>query len=364
MKRIDIKGVIVSNDVKWIYDLFEIEATSPRMVYEQIKDANDDDLEVIINSGGGDVFAGSEIYTILKSYAGDVVTKIVGIAASVASVIAMAGKKVLISPTAQMMIHNVSAISQGDYRDMRHSADVLENYNKSIANAYMLKSGMSQEELLKLMDEETWFNAQQAKEKNLVDEIMFDDNSQPVLVASAGNAQMIPQQVINKIRNEFSPVDNKEEILKKVANVSIGKEEKVLPLNHIKKEESHPMNLEELKQKHPDVYNQVKNEGYNEGVQNERERIKKIEDMTMPGHDKLAAKAKFETGIKAEEFAMEMIKAEKQRSTQFLKDRNEDAQPLNEIEGSHAPDNNDSSEKEREQAIKAMARARKSEGGQ
>lgn len=201
MAKVNIKGVIISNDDQWIYDWFEMEAASPKSVMSQIDKANGEDLEVDINSGGGDVFAGSEIYTALKDYKGKVTTRVVGIAASAASVIAMAGDKVVMSPTAQMMIHNVSSVGRGDYRDMDHTSEILKNANKTIANAYMLKSGMDQASLLKLMDDETWFTAQQALENKLIDEVMFEN--QVSLVASYSN--MLPKEVIEKIRNELNP---------------------------------------------------------------------------------------------------------------------------------------------------------------
>lgn len=211
MKKINIKGTIIPNDVAWIYDLFEIDNSSPNKVIDALEEANGDDVEVIINSGGGDVFAGSEIYTELKSYQGNVTTKIVGIAASAASVIAMAGKT-LISPTAQLMIHNVSSRAAGDYRNMEHEAEVLKNYNKSIASAYMIKTGMKEDELLDLMNKETWFNAQQAKEKGFVDEVLFEESTQ--VVANMGNSPILPQEVIDKVRNmkeTFNPVNSQEE---------------------------------------------------------------------------------------------------------------------------------------------------------
>lgn len=192
-----MKGVIIPNEDKWIYEWFEIENTTPNDVLNALPTDNSP-VEVVINSGGGDVFSGSEIYTTLKDYPGTVTVKIVGIAASAASVIAMAGDKVLISPTAQIMIHNVSSVAQGDYRAMKHESEVLKNYNKSIANAYMLKTGLSQEELLNLMDKETWLNAQQAKEKGFVDEIMFDEGNRLVASVQVG---VLPQNVINKMRN-------------------------------------------------------------------------------------------------------------------------------------------------------------------
>ena len=192
-----MKGVIIPNEDKWIYEWFEIENTTPNDVLNALPTDNSP-VEVVINSGGGDVFSGSEIYTTLKDYPGTVTVKIVGIAASAASVIAMAGDRVLISPTAQIMIHNVASVAQGDYRVMKHEAEVLKNYNKSIANAYMLKTGLSQEELLNLMDKETWLNAQQAKEKGFVDEIMFDEGNRLVASVQVG---VLPQNVINKMRN-------------------------------------------------------------------------------------------------------------------------------------------------------------------
>jgi len=199
--RIDIRGYIVSNDDQWIYDWLELESTSPAQVMRALEEAGGDDLEIYINSPGGDVYSGSEIYTALKEYRGNVTVKIVGIAASAASVIAMAGKKVMISPTAQIMIHNVSSVSIGDYRAHAHESDVLKNWNKSIANAYRLKSGLSEAELLKLMNQETWLNAQEALEKGFVDEIMFDEGE--TLKLAASSVQVLPRQVIDKIRNEL-----------------------------------------------------------------------------------------------------------------------------------------------------------------
>lgn len=209
MGKINIKGPIISNSDQWIYDLFDIEATSPKMVDDKITEYDGDDLEVIINSGGGSVFDGSEIYTMLRSYSGKVTTKVVGLAASAASVIAMAGNKTLMSPTAQMMIHNVSAIGAGDYRDMEHTADILKNANKTIANSYMLKSGMGEKELLDMMDDETWLTPQQALDYKLIDEVMFE-NDAPNLVASV-ETSMLPPQVIDKIRNmkeTFTPTNS------------------------------------------------------------------------------------------------------------------------------------------------------------
>lgn len=198
MKTVNIKGVIVSDDEKWIYDWFGIAAVSPKDVNDELAAANGEDVDVIINSGGGSVFAGSEIYSSLKSYKGGTIARIVGLAASAASFAALGCDLVAISPTAQMMIHNAWTRVSGDYRDMEHGAQFLKNTNAAIANAYRLKTGKSEEELKSMMDAETWMTAQKAVQEGFADEIMFDEQKQ--LAASSSFDGMLPQEVINKIR--------------------------------------------------------------------------------------------------------------------------------------------------------------------
>ncbi|WP_099192207.1 head maturation protease, ClpP-related [Tepidibacter mesophilus] len=198
--KIDVKGAIVSDSDKWIYDWLDIQATSPRDINRALEKANGEEVEVIINSGGGDVFSGSEIYTALKDYRGKTTGKIVGIAASAASVAAMGVDVLSISPTAQVMIHRASMVARGNAQNFENGATVLKGIDKSIANAYILKTGMQQEELLNLMSNETFMTAQEAKEKGFVDSIMFDDG-----VKFAANMEngMLPQKLIDKIRNEL-----------------------------------------------------------------------------------------------------------------------------------------------------------------
>lgn len=197
--KIDVKGSIVPNGDKWIYDWFGMDATSPKDVSDALEQANGMPIDVEINSGGGDIFAGSEIYTALRGYAGGVNIHIVGLAASAASVIAMAGKSEM-SPTAMMMVHNVSSSAEGDYHNMDKQSDVLQQANKTIAAAYVGKTGMSEADALVMMDKETWLTAQQAVEKGLVDKVMFNDS--PQLAASYSNG-LLPRSVIDKIRNQI-----------------------------------------------------------------------------------------------------------------------------------------------------------------
>lgn len=198
--KINVKGTIISNNEKWIYDLFEKDSTAPKDI---VLPETNEPIDVVINSGGGDVYAGSEIYTALRAYQGDVTVQIVGIAASAASVIAMAGNKVEISPTAQMMVHNVQSGAVGDHNVLQHEADVLKNYNTSIANAYVAKTGKSMDDLLELMNASTWLTADQAVENGFADAVMFQNTEAPKLVADISAA--IPSDVIEKVTNMLKP---------------------------------------------------------------------------------------------------------------------------------------------------------------
>ena len=199
--KIYVKGTIVPNDDQWIYEFFGIDATSPAKVSEGIAAAAEksEPLEVYINSGGGDIFAASEIYSAIREYSGDVKIHVVGLAASAASVIACAGKSD-ISPTAQIMVHNVSSATSGDYHDMDKMSEILQKANETIANAYITKSGMTKEKALEIMDKETWLTADEAVELGLIDEIAGNKNAKSQLVAAY--CDIIPQNVIEKMKAE------------------------------------------------------------------------------------------------------------------------------------------------------------------
>lgn len=195
---IKINGTIVSNDDKWIYDWCEMDAFCPKDL--DLIDGQDVDIE--INSPGGYIYPASEIYTALMQHKGNVNVTITGRAASAASVIAMAGTKVSMSPTAQIMIHNVSATGSGDYRDFEHYAEQLKKSNDTIANAYMLKTGKTREEILDLMDYETWFTPEEAKEHGFIDEIMTREEAPNDIRLVAASDYLIPQAVIDKLKQE------------------------------------------------------------------------------------------------------------------------------------------------------------------
>jgi ATP-dependent Clp protease, proteolytic subunit ClpP len=136
------------------------------------------DISVWINSPGGDVFAAAQIYNMLMDYPHNVTVKIDGLAASAASVIAMAGTEVQMSPVAMMMIHNPMTVAIGDSAEMQKASAMLDEVKESIMNAYEIKTGLSRTKISHLMDAESWFNAKKAVELGFADKILFSDDAE------------------------------------------------------------------------------------------------------------------------------------------------------------------------------------------
>ena len=147
---------------------------TPQMFRDELF-AGSGPVTVWLNSPGGDCVAASQIYSMLMDYKGDVTIKIDGIAASAASVIAMAGTKVLMAPTALMMIHNPITMAYGNHDDMQKAIEMLDEVKESIINAYEIKTGLSRAKLSHLMDTETWMNANKAIELGFADDILEDE---------------------------------------------------------------------------------------------------------------------------------------------------------------------------------------------
>ena len=145
---------------------------TPQMFRDELN-AGEGDVTVWINSPGGNVFAAAEIYTMLKDYKGSITVKIDAIAASAASVVAMAGDIVQMSPVAMLMIHDPSTVAMGNTKDMEKAIEVLNEVKESIINAYTSKSGLSHARIANLMSNETWMNAKKAVELGFADEILF-----------------------------------------------------------------------------------------------------------------------------------------------------------------------------------------------
>lgn len=192
-----IDGVIAEEP--WIDD--EI---TPKQFKSELMSGSGD-ITLWINSPGGDVFAASQIYNMLMDYKGDVTVKIDGLAASAASVIAMSGTKVLMSPVSQIMVHNPMTVAIGNAEEMSKAIDMLSEIKESIINAYELKTNLPRDEISKMMDSECWMNAKKAVELGFADEIMYtekDQNSEKISNSYIFSRMAVTNNLIDKLKNK------------------------------------------------------------------------------------------------------------------------------------------------------------------
>lgn len=163
-------------------------------------------VTIFLNSPGGDCIAASQIYTMLMDYESEVTVKIDGIAASAASVIAMAGTKVLMAPTALMMIHNPMTGAYGNHSDMEKAIEMLDEVKESILNAYEIKTSLSRAKLSHLMDSETWMNANKAIELGFADDILTDEKKEAAdIPAYAFSGKETEVCLMNKLTAHYKP---------------------------------------------------------------------------------------------------------------------------------------------------------------
>lgn len=199
-----INGVIAEDS--W----FDDEVT-PQIFKEELNSGKGD-ISLWINSPGGDCIAAAQIYNMLINYKGKVTVKIDGLAASAASVVAMAGDEILMSPVATLMIHNPATVACGDYKDMQNAIDMLTEVKESIINAYAIKTGLSRSKLSHLMDSETWMNANKAIELGFADGLMGREN------------YICENTVENMI---FSPIELRKTLINKLSSNSGSEDKKV-----------------------------------------------------------------------------------------------------------------------------------------
>lgn len=218
MNKIEIKGAIIPNNS---IEAYKKEGKEYTALQDIELPSSSEPVEVIINSGGGDVFTGSEIYSRLKDHKGQVIVKIVGVCASIASVIAMAGDTVEMSPTGLFMIHNAMTWTYGNTKEHRKQIEALEVINNSIALAYQNKTGLPMDTIRKLMEEETWFSCDRALEYGFVDKQMFIEKISREMVASI--LEHVPEQgrylfMENVIKKNLDKIDANIEELKSIEN--------------------------------------------------------------------------------------------------------------------------------------------------
>ena len=214
-----IEGDIVDDDEAWLYEWFGTTSTTPNAFKEELNRYKGKDITVLIDSDGGSVFAAAGIYNALKEHDGKITVKVGSKAMSAASVIAMAGDEVLMSPMAVMMIHNPLTGAYGDMHVFRKVADILDTIKDSIINAYVLKTGRSRSKISQMMDDETWMSANVAVKEGFADGILYQDGKPEVgdvtafsrlaIVNSANRSMQDVMKFISKQQQQ----DEKERLL-------------------------------------------------------------------------------------------------------------------------------------------------------
>lgn len=337
--KININGPIVPDSYAWIYDYFDEPCTNPKKINDALAEASEnEEVTMVINSGGGSVYAASEMYHALKSYNGKVIAEIASIAASAAGFLAMAADEVAIAPPGQFMLHNASSYASGDYREMDKASGMLKAVNASISKAYEIKTELSKEEIKAMMDKETYLTADEAIEKGFADRILFIDEAQD-FVADKGS--LLPKAVID-------------DMLKRMENGEFKgpqNSQKEPEIKDDKEKGADNVNYEDIKNDHPEIFEKIKNEGRVEGVKEENDRIKNIDAIAQVGMEELINDAKYKEPMNAGELAIKILNKQKEVGQKHIKDVDDDAQALNEVEDK-SPDN-----KKEEEEAQASAKA-------
>lgn len=203
--KIKMIGDVVDDDTAEVYEWLGMDSINPHSIAEQLTEADGDDIELDISSPGGDVFAASDIYSAIQNYSGKTTALITGIAASAASVIAMSADTLRMAQTAQLMIHRASTLSEGNIHDVQKDLGMLKSIDDSIASTYAVKTGKSKDDILALMDAETWLSADMAVEQGFANEI---DQRTPQFVNSKHT--IISKDIVNKFKEMklSQPSDN------------------------------------------------------------------------------------------------------------------------------------------------------------
>ena len=216
-KVLNVRGPIITNDLKWIYDLFEYDSVCPNDISKIINEAKNENDSVVlrINSGGGYVTAGAEMYEEIKSSDINVEARVVGNCCSAATYLVCGANKATMSPLGQFMIHRCAIDGMsGNANDLQSVLHSLNETDRAIAYAYSLKTGKTENEILELMDKETWMSAQTAKINGFIDEILFADDAPIANVTTQMNLtnnmreNIIPDNIINMVKQNKEMLKN------------------------------------------------------------------------------------------------------------------------------------------------------------
>nr|DAX68013.1 MAG TPA: Putative ATP dependent Clp protease [Caudoviricetes sp.] len=283
-----------------------------------------ENITLHINSPGGSVFSAVAIANTLKNHKAKVVANIDGLAASAATIITSACDVVRMPKNALFMIHNPITFAYGNNQDMEKTLDMLNKVKNSIIETYLYKANTDKETLSKLMNDETWMDAETAKEYGFIDEILdeeiekeFVENKLIInsMAFDISKFKIFKAEKTNKSQNPeplnitINSTGNAKNIADEIKNIWSNK-------NNKKEEEK--MTLEELKNKFPELYDQVFNEGKEAGINKENERMKAIDEMKISNYPELVENAKYTEKVEASELAMKVLKKQNEEKAEKL----------------------------------------------
>lgn len=289
-----------------------------------------ENITLHINSPGGSVFSAVAIANTLKNHRAKVTANIDGLAASAATIITSACDTVRMPKNALFMIHNPITFAYGNNQEMQKTVEMLDKVKNSIIETYLNKTKTDKETLSELMDNETWMNAEEAKEYGFIDEIL-DENVEKEVIEN--------KLIINNMAFDISKFKNfKEKKIQepRVINISVNstgspeeiadKFRNILNSTENQKNKGGNMTLEELKNKFPELCNQIFNEGKEAGITKERERMREIDNLDVSNYSELVENAKYNDPVEASVLAVNILNKQKEERIKKLQNIKNDSQ--------------------------------------
>lgn len=294
-----------------------------------------DTINLRINSVGGDVFAGQAIHSILKRHKATVNVYVDGLAASIASVVAMAGDNIYMPKNTMMMIHHPWGVRQGNARELRKYAEDMEKIAETAIVLYMEKTGQPREKIIEIMDGETWLTAEECVELGFATQVI------PAIETNA----CLKGQTLFYAGQTFDMSG-----FKKLPNLQQSTAKEPPKQKGIQKQGDRSVEeitLEFLQKNHPDVYASAKRAGFEEGVQKERERMQALDALSAPGCEKIIEEARYKTGATAQEIALDIVmELKKGAPIGTLSNMMADGQPISTIHAAADASQRETKEKE------------------
>lgn len=377
MYKIDVKGVITTNDTGEVYHYFGWDCCCPRDISRELEKAGGEDVVLEINSGGGVCTSGFEMYNALKQYSGKVTVHVIN-AMSAATFLACAADETLISKMGIMMVHNTKSWAEGDYREMDKGSEMLRAFNESAIVAYEEKTGRSREELQEMMDRETYMSPERAIEYGFADGYIQSEKEQE---ASSGELIVVnaecPVMSDEKAHEILQFLHGKEDVCgqrempsenKEQSNGGNGSTEAAVSDKNSGKEKN-SMTLEEIYAEHPELKAEVDtlvDAAGTSGAQKERQRLESLDAIAGSVSPEILQEAKYGEDAKrmdARELAYQAMVEDSRKAGNYMKDAMKDSEDSHVEQVAASPDEAKEAADESDAMSSFVNAGRKRKGG-